>query len=150
MVGLDPSSRRNLELTEPLRSENGPTLFSTIDHCHTSMGSRMLRSWITQPLRDPTVPRARHEAVREMIENESLRDALSEPLKNLPDLERVASRIALGSVRPRELSGLRDALPALQRLSEAAGALTGSAYLRHRGNPETRSRAYRSPRESAS
>lgn len=55
-----------------------------------------------------------------MIENESLRDALSEPLKNLPDLERVASRIALGSVRPRELSGLRDALPALQRLSEAA------------------------------
>ena len=57
---------------------------------------------------------------REMIENESLRDALSEPLKNLPDLERVASRIALGSVRPRELSGLRDALPALQRLSEAA------------------------------
>ena len=119
-VGLDPSSRRNLELTEPLRSENGPTLFSTIDHCHTSMGSRMLRSWITQPLRDPTVPRARHEAVREMIENESLRDALSEPLKNLPDLERVASRIALGSVRPRELSGLRDALPALQRLSEAA------------------------------
>lgn len=119
-VGLDPSSRRNLELTEPLRSENGPTLFSTIDHCHTSMGSRMLRSWITQPLRDPTVPRARHEAVREMIENESLRDALSEPPKNLPDLERVASRIALGSVRPRELSGLRDALPALQRLSEAA------------------------------
>ena len=55
-----------------------------------------------------------------MIENESLRDALSEPLKNLPDLERVASRIALGSVRPRELSGLRDALPALQKLSEAA------------------------------
>ena len=83
-VGLDPSSRRNLELTEPLRSENGPTLFSTIDHCHTSMGSRMLRSWITQPLRDPTVPRARHEAVREMIENESLRDALSEPLKIFP------------------------------------------------------------------
>ncbi len=119
-VALDPASRRNLEITEPLRNENGPTLFSTVDRCFTSMGSRMLRSWLTQPLRDRSVPAARHEAIGELIRNTALDSALSEAMKTLPDLERAASHIALGSVKPRELAGLRDALPRLSALSAAA------------------------------
>lgn len=119
-IALDPASRRNLEITESLRSENGPTLLSTIDHCLTSMGSRMLRGWVTQPLAGHEIPRARHRAIGELIANPGLAGELAASMKSLPDLERVASRIALGSVRPRELAGLRDAMPQLKALSEAA------------------------------
>lgn len=119
-VTLDPATRRNLELTDSLRGEGGPTLLSTIDHCLTSMGSRRLRAWVTQPLRDPAEPRARHEAIGEFICHPELAEALSQAMKSLPDLERIASRIALRSVKPRELAGLRDALPQLKALSEAA------------------------------
>lgn len=118
-VGLDPATRRNLELTESLRSETGPTLLSTIDHCLTPMGSRMLRAWVTQPLRDPAVPRARHDAIGELVGNEPLAEEIADAMKSLPDLERIASRIALGSVRPRELAGLRDSLPQLRSLASA-------------------------------
>ena len=119
-VSLDPATRRNLELTESLRSSEGPSLFSTIDHCLTSMGSRMLRAWVTQPLREPGEPRARHRAIGELIASPQLEAALAEAMKALPDLERIASRIALGSARPRELAGLRDAMPRLQALADAA------------------------------
>src|SRR5690606_4648537 len=49
---LDPATRRNLELTQTLRGEDSPTLFSTLDHCGTPMGSRLLRHWLHHPLRD--------------------------------------------------------------------------------------------------
>lgn len=119
-VGLDAATRRNLELTESLRSGGGPTLLSTIDHCLTAMGSRMLRGWITQPMRAPEVPRERHRAVGELVGDPEKCEELAAALHPLPDLERIASRIALGSVRPRELAGLRDALPQLSKLSKAA------------------------------
>ena len=118
-VVLDPATRRNLELTESLRGD-GPTLLSTVDRCRTSMGSRMLRSWITQPVRDYAIARSRHQAVGELMENETLRESFSEALSSLPDLERIAARIAIGTVRPRELASLRDALPKLRALSAAA------------------------------
>ncbi|MBU4610397.1 DNA mismatch repair protein MutS [Achromobacter sp. GG226] len=120
-VVLDPATRRNLELTETLRGEESPTLFSTLDHCGTPMGSRLLRRWLHHPLRENAPAQARQNAVAALLRDglEGLREALG----RLPDLERMASRVALRSVRPRELASLRDALQALPALQACVHAL---------------------------
>ncbi|HZA95623.1 MAG TPA: DNA mismatch repair protein MutS, partial [Burkholderiaceae bacterium] len=116
-IALDPVSRRNLEITETLRGADGPTLFNLLDHCTTTMGSRRLRYWLHHPLRDRGAAAARHEAIEETLAHESLRQKLAIELKEVPDVERIASRIALRSVRPRELAALRRALPHVTRVA---------------------------------
>jgi DNA mismatch repair protein MutS len=116
-VILDAVTRRNLEITETLRGEDGPTLFRLLDHCETAMGSRRLRHWLHHPVREATEARARHRAVAVLLEAAPLHGALRDSLRGLPDLERIGTRITLGSVRPRELAALREALPAVERLA---------------------------------
>ncbi len=111
-VALDAVTRRNLELTESLRGDDGPTLFRLLDHSATGMGSRRLRHWLHHPLRDATVARARHAFIAALIEQD-LAQRVQAPLHQVPDLDRIAARIALGSARPRELAALRDAGPQL-------------------------------------
>ncbi|HZM37031.1 MAG TPA: DNA mismatch repair protein MutS [Burkholderiales bacterium] len=111
---LDAASRRNLELTETLRGESSPTLFSLLDHCATGMGSRLLRHWLHHPLRDRKALGARHEAVEALQENYQ---PLSKVLRGFSDVERIAARVALKSVRPRELAGLRESLQLLPSLA---------------------------------
>lgn len=115
-VGIDPASRRNLELTETLRGDDGPTLFSLLDHCKTGMGSRTLHQWLHNPLRDFNEIGKRHNALGALTENEDILIALKEHFKTLPDLERLATRIALKSIRPKELAALRDAMPHLAEI----------------------------------
>ncbi len=128
-IALDPVTRRNLEITETLRGEDGPTLFKLLDHCATTMGSRRLRYWLHHPLRDRAVAAARHEAIEGLLGHASLRQQLAKEFKQVPDVERIAARIALRSVRPRELVALRQALPhvistASLLASETASLLT--------------------------
>ncbi|MDR0672437.1 MAG: DNA mismatch repair protein MutS [Zoogloeaceae bacterium] len=115
-LGLDTATRRNLELTETLRGEASPTLFSLIDCCVTSMGARCLRHNLHHPLRDTRVPAARQEAVAELLENRRV-GALRQYLKNQADIERISGRIALRNARPRDLSALRDSLSGLPELA---------------------------------
>ena len=110
-IALDPVTRRNLEITETLRGEDGPTLFKLLDHCATTMGSRRLRYWLHHPLRDRAAAAARHEAIEGLLGRASVLLQLAKEFKQLPDVERIAARIALRSVRPRELAALRQALP---------------------------------------
>ena len=117
-VGLDAATRRNLEISETLRGEDGPTLFGVLDHCACSMGSRRLRHWLHHPLRDAAGARARHGAVAALIEYETLHERLRAVLGALPDVERIAARLALASVRPRELAALRDALPQARAVAQ--------------------------------
>jgi DNA mismatch repair protein MutS len=117
-VALDAATRRNLELTETLRGDDGPTLFSLLDRCATGMGSRRLRHWLHHPLRDVARIRARHRLLGALLEAD-LAGKLLAALRGVTDLDRIAARIALGSVRPRELAALRD----------AAGALSAAATL---------------------
>ena len=113
-VRLDAATRRNLELTETLRGEPAPTLFSLLDECATSMGSRLLRHWLHHPLRDQQAVAKRHDAV------EALKDtSVQKALKRFSDVERITARLALRSVRPRELAGLRDSLKLLPELRQA-------------------------------
>jgi DNA mismatch repair protein MutS len=108
-VVLDPVARRNLEIVETLRGEASPTLLSRMDRCATAPGTRLMRRWLLQPLRDARETARRHQAVGMLAEP---RLALRADLARCVDFERIAARIALGTVRPRELAALRDALGA--------------------------------------
>ena len=131
---LDPVTRRNLEIDRSISGEHDQTLVRVLDSCRTHMGSRALRRWLQQPLRDQAMIAARHAAVAELQQRElilALRDALGE----VADVERIIGRIALRSARPRDLLGLRlslGAAPAIRQsvtgaetplLSQLRGAL---------------------------
>jgi len=120
---LDAATRRNLEITETLRGEASPTLFSLLDECATGMGSRLLRHWLHHPLRDRQALAARHEAVASL---DKAAPQIFSLLRKFSDVERITARVALRSARPRELSGLRDSLdllPALQQALPDSGLL---------------------------
>ncbi len=117
-LGLDSATRRNLELTETLRGQPAPTLFSLLDRCVSGMGSRLLRHTLHHPLRDRSVPTARHQAVAVLLEDYGRRAGeLRRELRGFADVERIAGRIALGNARPRDLSGLRESLTRLPALA---------------------------------
>jgi len=120
---LDLDARRNLELTETLRSkEKKGTLLWVLDKTHTAMGSRMLRSWLEKPLLDAVEIGRRQSAVEELVNATVCRGELTEALKDVTDLERVTARIITGTVNCRDLLGLAHGLRALpvvkQRLKE--------------------------------
>src|SRR6266704_3686100 len=112
----DAAARRNLELTETLRGEPAPTLFSLLDECATGMGSRLLRHWLHHPLRDQAAVGARHEAVAALAD---AHPAIHKLLRRFADVERITGRIALRNARPRDLSSLRDSLALLPELAPA-------------------------------
>ncbi|MFO7748017.1 MAG: DNA mismatch repair protein MutS [Orrella sp.] len=120
-IMMDPATRRHLEISETISGESSPTLFSLLDHCATPMGSRLLRRWLHHPLRHNEAVLTRQQAVaRFLAEPEpGCLAKLTEWLSNWPDLERITTRIALKTVRPRELASLRDALKDLPDLHQA-------------------------------
>ncbi|HJV82140.1 DNA mismatch repair protein MutS [Noviherbaspirillum sp.] len=118
-IGLDAPTRRNLELTETIRGQDGsaasPTLFSQLDHCRTAMGSRLLRHWLHHARRDQTIAKSRHAALNALMRADAS-SGLSATLAAVPDIERITTRIALLSARPRDLAGLRSGLQQLPSL----------------------------------
>ncbi|MCK6390693.1 MAG: DNA mismatch repair protein MutS [Azonexus sp.] len=124
-LGLDLATRRNLELTETLRGQPSPTLFSLLDHCVTSMGSRLLRHTLHHPMRDRAIPAARHGAVEALLADYGqLAGEVRKALRGIADIERIAGRIALRNARPRDLAALRESL---MRLPALQAPLAGSA-----------------------
>ena len=117
-IQLDAATRRNLEIDITLRGEAAPTLYSLLNSTCTAMGARLLRHWLHHPLRDRNLVAKRHDAVAELISNSKFHD-LQLHLKVVGDIERMTTRVALKTARPRDLSGLRDSLlqlPLLQSL----------------------------------
>ena len=110
---LDAISRRNLEINYTINGECSPTLLSILDKCATSMGSRLLYKWLNNPLRNHEAINGRLDSVTQLSTNHN---NVYDTLKNINDIERITSRIALGSARPRDLSGLRDTLKILPEL----------------------------------
>ncbi len=120
---LDLDARRNLELTETLRSkEKKGTLLWVLDKTQTAMGGRLLRSWLEKPLLDAVEIGRRQSAVEELVNATVCRGELTEALKDVTDLERVTTRIVTGTVNCRDLLGLARGLRSLpivkQRLAE--------------------------------
>jgi len=114
---LDAASRRNLELEYSLSGEHKNTLVSVLDKTATSMGSRLLRRWLNKPLRDRHTLRQRHETLGLLLHGYAYEDLL-DTLRAVGDIERISSRIALGSARPRDLSTLRSSLAVLPALHQ--------------------------------
>jgi len=115
---LDAASRRNLELDYHPSGQLQYTLFGVLDKTATAMGSRCLRRWINRPLRDHRILNNRYACVDTLINNNVYKDVHTH-LRQVGDIERISSRIALKSARPRDLLVLRNTLavlPALQQL----------------------------------
>ena len=111
---LDLDARRNLELTETMRSkEKKGTLLWVLDKTHTAMGGRMIRSWLEKPLLDLNEINHRLTAVEELVDATIVRGELTDALKDVSDLERVQTRIVTGTVNCRDLLGLARGFRAL-------------------------------------
>jgi DNA mismatch repair protein MutS len=109
-LGLDASTRRNLELVETLRGERRGSLLSVLDRTATPMGARRLREWLLAPLVEPLAIGRRLDAVERLVDAVELRGALAAVLDGIGDVERLAGRIGAGSVGPRDLASLAGAL----------------------------------------
>ena len=117
---MDAATLRNLEIAQTLSGAAEPTLLSLLDRCETAAGSRLLRALLCEPPRDQAIARSRHEAVEALARDQAVNFvAMQDFLRGLSDIERIASRIAMASVRPRELAGLRITLATLPRIAEA-------------------------------
>jgi DNA mismatch repair protein MutS len=127
-IGLDAATRRNLELTETIRGQESPTLFSLLDHCRTAMGSRLLRHWLHHARRDQAIARARQQAIAALAQAD-VSAALAHTLAQVPDIERITTRIALLSARPRDLASLRDGVQQLPELRHAMQRALGDSSL---------------------
>ncbi|MCB1853916.1 MAG: DNA mismatch repair protein MutS [Halieaceae bacterium] len=117
-VILDAATRRNLELDINLAGGDSNTLLSVLDRCVTAMGSRLLRRWLHRPLTDIPVLEARHLAIDELCADYAYEQART-ALKPIGDMERILTRVALRSARPRDLTRLHSSLAALPPLRAA-------------------------------
>ena len=121
---LDMDARRNLELTETMRTkEKKGTLLWVLDKTHTAMGGRMIRSWLEKPLLDPVEIGRRQGAVEELVNSAICRGELEEALKDVSDLERVMTRVVTGTVNCRDLLGLARGFRALPDVKQQLGQL---------------------------
>jgi len=114
-VIMDGPTRRNLELHTSLSGHDEHTLAGVMDRCQSPMGSRLLRRWIQRPLRDPAVLKGRYQAVEAMLTGSTI-ESLQPLLHGIGDVERILSRVALRSARPRDLRQLCEALSRLPGL----------------------------------
>lgn len=117
---LDLTARRNLELLETMRSqEKRGSLLGVLDHTHTAMGKRLLRSWIEQPLVQLAPITRRLNAVDELVHQSILREDVQEYLAQIYDLERIMTRVVYGSANARELRSLQQTLACLPAVRTA-------------------------------
>jgi DNA mismatch repair protein MutS len=117
-IALDSASRRNLELDYHSTGQTQYTLLGVLDNTATAMGSRCLRRWLNRPVRDQNLLRQRYACLGSLLQQHLYQD-LQSLLRQVGDIERISSRIALKSARPRDLLVLRNTLtvlPDLQRV----------------------------------
>ncbi|HMB43240.1 MAG TPA: DNA mismatch repair protein MutS, partial [Luteimonas sp.] len=111
-IAMNAATRRHLELDSRIDGDSRTTLLGVLDSTISPMGGRLLRRWLHRPLRDRPTLRLRHQAVATLLETRAF-DDVRECFRALGDMERILSRIALRSARPRDLSTLRDGLALL-------------------------------------
>lgn len=116
-IQLDAATRRNLELTQNLAGGTENTLASVLDKCVTPMGSRLLKRWIHQPIRDVQKLQQRQSIINALIEQDLVGE-LQPHLQQVGDMERILARVALRTARPRDLTRLRTALEQLPWINQ--------------------------------
>ncbi len=119
-MGLDPATRRSLELTQNIMDGTRRfTLISVLDETVTAMGARLLRRWVEQPLLDREKIGQRQGAVARLIDHSLTRGDLRDALKQVADLERLVSRASTRLASPRDIFALKQTLMALPALQDA-------------------------------
>ena len=121
-IAMNAATRRHLELDTRVDGDTRNTLLGVLDSTISPMGGRLLRRWLHRPLRDRQVLGERHQAVATLIESRA-DDSLRERFRALGDVERILTRVALRSARPRDMSTLRDGLALLPDIREAIATL---------------------------
>lgn len=120
---LDAFTLRNLEIIAPMNASEGKSLLDVVDHTHTPMGGRLLRSWLLFPLIERTAIEQRLEATAELYTDSALRLELADMLGRIGDLERLVSKAAVGRISPREVNQLQYSLCTLGQIQDLiAGA----------------------------
>ena len=122
-VILDVATRRNLEIDLNMTGGHSNTLLSVMDSCVTAMGSRLLRRWLHRPLTDIEILRQRHGAIHALCEND-VYEPVRNALKPVGDMERILTRVALRSARPRDLTRMLSSLQALPKMRAELSSLT--------------------------
>ena len=131
---LDSMTRRNLELVEPLRPQDGDaSLLSVLDRTRSPMGGRLLRSWLLSPLLDEKEIWRRQAAVAELFDSPATRQRIRSALGSIRDLDRLATKLGSGRAGPREVLALASSIRELPALSQEVGALE-SDVLRELGD----------------
>jgi len=119
---LDAATRRNLELDLNLKGSTEHTLAAVLDHCATSMGSRMLKRWLHRPIRDQRRLETRYHFLQALIDD-GVTNTLQDIFKSVGDLERILTRVALKSARPRDLTQLCSSLKAVPAFKKVLATL---------------------------
>ena len=120
---MDSSTRKNLELVETLREKNKyGSLYWAIDRTHTNMGTRLLKSWICQPLKSLSEIEVRQEIVEKLIDNDNSRTEIIETLNQIYDIQRLSTRLSSVSAMPKDFLSLKSSLMVLPDLYNQAKA----------------------------
>lgn len=125
---LDPSTKRNLEITSSI-AEGGRegTLISILDHTETAMGGRLLKKWVSRPLKKIEQVERRLEAVNDLFQNKKEREILLEQLKSIADLERLLSKVSTGKAVPRDILQLKISLKQISAIREGLESFTSKS-----------------------
>ncbi len=135
-VWLDRFTIRNLELLGG-QTEESKTLVHVLDETRTPMGGRMLRRWLSFPLKSVRSIRNRQSVVEHLFKYPEAREILGEQLERIQDLERLVSKVATGRISPRELLQLGNALDALGPIKNLCEQATGNDYMQMLGQQVT-------------
>ena len=120
-VWIDRFTSRNLELFGS-HNDNARTFIDTIDRTSSPMGGRLLKRWVSFPLKDVAAIQQRHNVVEHLLAHPALADALLSALRNVGDLERICAKAAVGRIGPRELVQLHHALATIAEIKKLCAA----------------------------
>jgi len=118
-IVLDPSTKRNLEITSSATGSSDGTLFGVLDRTYTPMGGRLLKQWVNNPLNSVQPIRQRLDAVEEFTRSTSLLESTGPILGRIGDLERLNTRVVTGRATPREMIALKEILQSVSEAKEA-------------------------------
>lgn len=127
-IHIDSQSRKNLEISKSINGKSTNTLFAIIDKTATAMGSRALNRWLNNPITDIKIIKKRQNTISTIIESKS-QEKLFNTLQKVGDIERIISRIAILTARPRDLTRLNSALCAIPEIKKMLKELSSDKYL---------------------
>ena len=132
-MSLDYSTKRNLEITFSMHDGGREgSLISILDKTETAMGGRLLKKWISSPLRRLDLILKRQESVEELLKNKTLRNNLLAGLKEIGDLERLISKVCTGRANPREIVSIKTSLKKIPVIKDLLNSITGKTLIQLR------------------